>query len=426
MSTKSSKIILVTLFVLNFFTFLSCKKNPRNTDNRIVIWTDNSEFAQYIELFNKTSTENKAILVYKENPALSLPPAKDELQPDLIIGSWLRTDSPQKTFKSLDYLFDTKSLTSEIFYPQLLDAGKKRKVQYLLPVSFNLPSVIFSIENKELVTESYTLSPEQIRQIATNYNAKDKNENYTKIGFTPLSNNDFLYLTAKLYGADFHEEKNEITWNIAALTKTTTFLKEWIQTENTSAQIEQDFAFKYLFMPPYRQATSNRTLFAYTTSDELFTTMKDTKSDIDYRWISRDKILPIEDTFTMMGIHKKANNVVGATLFIKWFFQSENQRSILERKQKLNLETQKFGIVGGFSSVRDVTEHILPVFYTQLLTNLPPSQMFTVPNKLPARWESYKSQVVEPYIHQAITATSETPVATMESLEKEWRKKTFE
>ena len=93
--------------------------------DRIVIWTSCREFAQYIELFNRQHKDNCAILVYKENPALSLPPAKDENPPDIIVGSWLRTDTPQKSFKSLDYLFDTKKLTSEVFYPQLLEAGKR-------------------------------------------------------------------------------------------------------------------------------------------------------------------------------------------------------------------------------------------------------------------------------------------------------------
>lgn len=404
-----------------------CGNTAKTQDNRVVIWTDCSEFAQYIELFNKTHADSKAILVYKENPALSLPPAKDEQKPDLIVGSWLRTDTPQKSFKSLDYLFDTKSLTSDIFYQQLLESGKKRKVQYLLPVSFNLPAIIFSAENKDLITDSYTLSPEQIREIASKYNKKDKKDNYTRIGFTPLSNNDFLYLTAKMYGANFREEKSEITWNSQSLLNATNYLRNWTQTENTSAQVEEDFAFKYLFMPTYRQVASDRTLFAYTTSDSLFNNMKNSKLEIDYRWITREKQLPIEDSFTMIGIYKNAPNQVGATAFITWFFQSENQRTILERKEHLNLETEKFGIAGGFSSVRDVTEHILPVFYTNLLTNLPPVQMLTVPNQLPARWESYKSLVIVPYLKSVLTRSDdETEPQTLEQLEEEWRKKVFD
>ena len=128
----------------------------------------------------------------------------------------------------------------------------------------------------------------------------------------------------------------------------------------------------------------------------------------------------------MMGIYKKAQNIVGATEFTSWFFQSENQRAILERKNNLNLETEIFGIAGGFSAVRDVTEHILPLYYTHLLTNLPPAQMLTPPEQLPARWGTYEDMVVEPYLTSLITATEDTSVTSISELESEWRRKVFD
>ncbi len=418
---KSISIVLVSLIFLS-----SCEKQYDSQGQRIVIWTSNSEFAQYVELFNKTHKDNSAVLVYKENPALSLPPARDEASPDIVVGSWLRTDSPGKLYKSLDYIFDNKKLTSDVFYPQLLTAGQKKGVQYLLPVSFNLPALVFSNENKDLVPDNYTLTLEQLRKAGSAYNEKNKKGAYTKMGFTPLSNNEFIYLATKIYGANFREEKGEIVWSAANLSKAADELSDWVIKENTSAQTEEDFSYKYLFMPYYRQVTSNRTLFAYTTSDQLFKAMKDQDLGIDYRWIVQDRNLPIEDSFTMMGIYKKSKNLVGATEFISWFFQSENQRAILERKDRLNLETEIFGIAGGFSAIRDVTEHILPVFYTQLLTNLPPAQMLSVPNQLPARWESYKTMVVEPYIKDLATSNNTENVTTILALESEWRRKVFD
>ena len=431
---RKSKLYFCAIFCLiSLLTSCADNKNGGSKKSamvyqhkRIVIWTSCREFAQYIELFNRQHKDNCAILVYKENPALSLPPAKDENPPDLIVGSWLRNDLPKKTLKCLDYLFDTKTLTSDIFYPQLLDSGKRKKVQYLLPVSFNLPAVIFSTENKDLIPDSYNLSLEQIRLAASAYNKKNKKGLYTRIGFTPLGNTDFLYLTAKLKGAAFREEKDSIVYNGQLFLDSINFLKDWINTENTSAQIEEDFTFKYLFMPYYRQVTSGRTLFAYTTSSNLFKVMKDQELGIDYRWVVENNYLSIEDSYTMMGIYKDAKNQVGATEFISWFFDSENQRTILESKESMHLETDMFGIAGGFSSLRDVTEHILPVYYNQLLTNLPPAQMITPPQKLPARWESYRSLVVEPFIKEKITAAEGTETQSLKDYEKEWRKKVFD
>lgn len=412
--------------------FCGCSKNGSRQNQtvyhqeRIVIWTSCREFAQYIELFNRQHKDNCAILVYKENPALSLPPAKDENPPDIIVGSWLRTDAPQKSFKSLEYLFDTKKLTSDVFYPQLLESGKRKNVHYLLPVSFNLPAVIFSTENKDQIPDSYVLSLAQIRDTASAFNAKNKKDAYTRIGFTPLGNNDFLYLVAKMKGTDFREEKGEIAWNGQILQDSVSYLRDWVYKENSSPQIEEDFTFKYLFMPYYRQVSSGRTLFAYTTSDNLFKILKEQDLSIDYRWVVENKSIYIEDSVTMMGIYKDAKNQVGATEFISWFFQSENQKTILETKENMQLETDLFGIAGGFSSLRDVTEHVLPIYYNQLLTNLPPSQMLTVPQKLPARWESYRTLVVEPYIKGAVTAAEGEDAQTFHDYEKEWRKKVFD
>ena len=390
-----------------------------STDNRTVIWTSSAEFTQYIELFNRTHPDNNVVIVYKENPADCLPPARDETNPDIVVGPYLRSDKTSKYFKSLDYLFDRQIISTDDFYPQLIEAGKVHKTQYLLPVSFNLPVIIFDSQYKDLITNNYTLSLEQIREISSNFNVQNKNGVYTKMGFTPLSYSAFPYLVSKLYGTNFHLEKDDVAFDNRVLKSSINFLKDWSVNANTSIQMEDDFAYKYLFMPERRQVTSGRCLFSYTTSDELFRFMNDENEEIDYRWIYQGTVIPMEDSFVMMGIYRKANNLVGATEFISWFMQSENQRATLDRKAKANLDTEKFGIAGGFSSLRDVTERVLPVYYKKLLTNLPPSQMISVPPKLPAKWESYKEIVVEPYIKDACHS-DEMP--DMSGYIKEWEK----
>ncbi|MBO7583036.1 MAG: extracellular solute-binding protein [Treponema sp.] len=400
--------------------FFSCREESQE---RIVIWTSCAEFAQYTELFNSTHPGSNAVIVYKENPAQELPPAKDELPPDIVIGSWLRTDKTHKQFKSLDYLFDRQTISSSMFYTQLLDAGKVRKNQYLLPVSFNLPAVIFADYNSDYIKENYTLTLDQIKAAGLSYNEKDKKDSFSRIGFLPSANDDFLYLTTKLYGVDFREEKGQITWSDLRLRNAVSYDRDWINNTNGSAQDEQDFAYKYLFMPDYRQVTSGRTLLAYTTSNKMFGYMKGQELNIDYRWIKGDGFIPIEDSFLMTGIYAKASNEQGATEFLSWFFDSETQKAILERKIAMELNNEMFGIADGFSALRDITEHILPIYYNQLLTNLPPAQLLRVPQKLPARWDSYKSVVVEPYLNAAITTDEKVSISDYEA---EWRKKVFD
>lgn len=427
MLQKNCNKILYLSFLLVSLFCVSCKKESVSVteQKRIIIWTSCSEFAQYIELFNSVHDDVKAVLVYKENPALSIPPAKDEVPPDIVIGSWLRSDNVNKNFRRLDYFFDNDLISSEIFYPQMLEAGKKGRVQYLFPVSFNLPMIIFSDANRSLISENYMFTPQQIKEISEGYNTKKTDEIY-RMGFTPLSNEGFLYLVTKFFNTDFRLEKNQIVWNTEALNSSAEFLRNWIITSNTSAQNKADFSFKYLFMPYYRQVTSDRTLFAYTTSDLFFKLTNEQELDIDYRWIAQDEKIPMEDSFVMLGIGRDCQNIVGATEFVSWFFKSENQKTILERKQNTKLETELFGIAGGFSSLIDVTEHIIPIFYTSLLTNLPPAHMLTVPQKLPARWESYKAVVIVPYLENYIQAEENKTPETIQYYENEWRKKGFD
>lgn len=414
--------LFFSLLIFSTLVFSSCSEKNK----RIIIWTDCSEFAQYIEIFNKTQSKSKAVLVYKDNPSLSLPPAKDELPPDIVIGSWLRTSNTSKQFKSLDYLFDRKNLTSTVFYPQLLNAGKVKQTQCLIPVSFNLPAVIFSTKNKDYITDNYTLSIEQIRSIGSSYNQKDKKGLFTRIGFAPLNNNDFLYLAVKLNNTNFKEENSKITFNEKKLEDQISYLKDWVVTENSSPSEEQDFCYKYLFMPEYRQITSDRTLLSYTTSSELFTMMKNQNTDMDYRWICKDNFIPIEDSFRMLGIYKNAKNQVGATEFITWFFQAESQKAIIEKKALLRLDIEQFGIANGFSSLRSVNQNVLTTYYTQMFSNMPPSQMLKVPTELPARWENYKTSVVEAYIKNKLTADKEENIIPYSEFEKDWRRKLFD
>lgn len=416
---KSLILILLALFNLTFF---SCKEE---TSNRVVIWTSCREFAQYQELFNNTHVDCKVIIVYKENPALSLPPAKDELPPDIIVGNWLNSEDTISNFRSLDYLFDRKNISSGLFYETLLNAGKKRNTHYLLPVSFNLPCIVFSDDNLPLITDNYTLSLDQIKEISTSFNAKKSSGSYKKMGFTPLSNDNFLYLAAKLFNSDFGIKDGKVVYNKQNLEKTVEYIKSWIISSNTSIQTELDFAFKYLQTPIYRQITSGHTLFAYTTSDRLFKFQKEQDLNIDYRWISQDGKIPVEDSVLMLGIYKKTENLANASEFITWFFHAETQDAILKRKTSLSLDTDYFGIAGGYSSLPEVTEKILPTYFTQTISNLPPAAMLSCNSRYNARWASYESKVIQPYIRDSILNETNSPLDFSE-YEKEWQKKLFD
>ena len=413
-TAQACKKILCCLCVLFLFTifFAGCSLKR---ETLITIWTNIPEFTEYGELFNDTHGKKKVILVYKKNPSEAIASKAEKNPPDIAVGPWLRTDKTSRFFRSIDTIFDGNGITQSIFYPQLLEAGKIRQAYYLLPVSFNLPAVIFSRENAAAVEDNYTLSIEQIKAAGAAFNVQQKNGVYTRIGFAPQAGNSFLYFTAKAKGAQFREYKSSFTWNADKLSDAIAYLKNWSKTVNTSSEAERDFTYKYLSVPNFKRVTSGRTLFAYITSDALFSLTPEQSEMLDYRWIYDGNKIPIEDSFVTLGIPKGAKHPNAAYDFIVWFLSAETQRAILERKAKQNLDIHQFGIAGGFSSIKEVNEHILPLYKTMLLTNTPPTDMLGVPEKLPADWEIIKEQIIVPYLRDEVQNTGGAPVADLPS-----------
>lgn len=416
--TNSLKLVQIIFSILFVTLCSSCSKK----EDRIVIWTSSSEFAPYIELYN-SQHNTKAVLVYKENPAAALPPANDELKPDIIFGSYLRNNKTKSYFESLDYLFDRQYLSTDDFYPALRKSGEIFHEQFLLPVSFNLPVVMFSLENKDFVKDNYTISLDKIKTTGTEYIQKNKKGHFTRIGFAPQSNKTFLYTTTKLFNTKFKETKNQdFTYNKEALANSISYIIDWINTEHESIQTESDFVYKYLSIVDSKRVFSDRTLFTYTTSDKLFQLPSDQLAKIDFRWIQQDNQIPVEDSMTMLGISKWATNHAGATEFISWFFNPETQKKFLEQKSQLHPNTVKFGITGGFSAVKEVNEKILPTFYTKLLSNIPPADSLNVTEPKSVHWEKIKAKVIIPYIEDSIKLQEGQKIKTLEERYSDWKK----
>lgn len=407
---------LITIFIL--ITGLSCSQKANKP---VIIWTNQKEFVSYAELFNASQEQFRVMVIYKEKPVESIPVAKDEQAPDIVIAPLLKNSSVKKNFRPIDYLFTEQQINPSIFYPQLLNAGYIDDKQYLLPISFNLPAIIFSRQNSSLVNENYVITPEQIQKIAETYNKKNKSGIYTQMGFAPIWDSHFMYLVAKIMNSDFKEQNNLFSCNQINLDKAVQFLRNWTTQSNTSTSSEQDFEFKYLYTPGYKQVTTGRCLFSYTTSDEFFTIPENQMQEIEFRWIHNDSKILVEDNMIYLGLYKKAKNSDGAEKFISWFTKEATQRNLLERSKSMNLSVSTFGISGGFSAIRNVNERFFPLFYKPLLGNIPASDYLVAPASLPPRWESLKNRVIIPWLEKA-TDTKNESVPTMDELISDWSK----
>ena len=416
-------------FPLALFAFLlfSCSNKPHT----IVVWSDKAEIASYIEKFNVEQDKVRAILIYKERPATSLPPVEDEEKPDVIVGSFLKNSSVRKNFAPLDSILgerdengnlSAKKLDSKSFYDSLLDFGKDGEKQYLLPISFNLPIIAFSQKNESFVQNPHTIEIEEIKNAAESFNTKNSKGIYTHMGFAPSWNADFIYEAAKMGGAEFMEIGRSFGWNMTALERTVEFMRNWTTEKNTSSTAETDFSFKYLYSPPYKQIATGRCLFIYSTTNTFFSLAPEQIADADFRWLTKDGEIFVEDNLTTAGIFRTSHKKEESKAFLRWLLKSETQQELLNRAEEMHLGTRSFGICGGFSSLKEVNEWYFPAHYKTLLGNLPGEESIITPLPLPPRWESLKMRVLIPYLSDATRTELPYKMRTIDERLKIWTK----
>ncbi|MCL2720639.1 MAG: hypothetical protein FWD47_04795 [Treponema sp.] len=379
------------------------------------IWTDRPEFALYGEYFNSVQNQYKVSVKYIEFPISEL---NRQNSPDIIVASWLKNSSTKVYFRSIDNIFGANRLSRNTFNPRLLAVGKIDRSQFLLPVSFNIPALVFSKDKEQLLTNQFTIGFDEVKILSKNFNTFSRGA-YTHLGFSPLWNDNFLLTAAVLDGVSF-KEGEPLLWDSLALERSMTSINNWTNEINTSHQAEEDFTFKYFFEPPERLIKSGRILFSYMESMDLFILNDDSKNILDFRWIMEDNRIPITEDTVYIGIPKWAKSQKAAAEFIIWFFKAENQRLLLEYSRVNRINENIFGICGGFSAINTVTEQIYPLFYPELLGRMPPSENLIQPNILPHNWVAIKERVILPYLNDRARSGNTNEIVPLERRLTDW------
>lgn len=383
--------------LLAFISILFIEGCSKNNSEVLVLWTDNVEFASYAELFNSCQNDVKIAAVYKSDIINSLPVGKGHTNPDLCAGSYLASGISKHHFIKLNNIFSDK-IKPEAFYSSLLDFGKKGSSQYLLPVNFNLGAMVYDINNSEYLTESDSINFEQIKEASKKFNLLNKENIYLKMGFAPQWNPDFLYEMISADNIKFTYQNETIKFSIPQFESTLNNIKSWTKEINTSCNDEKDFSFKYLYTPYNKQVLQQKSLLAYTTSDSLLALSEEQLDKMDFKWLSTNSKLTVLENEIMIGIYKKSKNKAGCKKFIQWFMTPEAQEMMLKRKIDMNLDTNTFGIASGFSSLIEVNEHILPIYYKCLLAKIPSSTLIKAPLVYSSEWATIKKDVLLPFV----------------------------
>jgi hypothetical protein len=382
-----------------------------------ILWTDRPEFAFYAEFFNSGQTQYKIEVRYFASPAEKLTDTRE--YPDIVVGSWLKSASTRNLFLPLDRLFKDELIEETAFYPRLLSLGRIEDKQYLLPVSFNIPALVFAPENGVLLSNFFTITPEEIKGISKEYNIIENNGAFSRMGFSPAWNDEFLFVITTLFNTSFREA-SPIAWNPGALELAVDYINHWIADANTDIDGVDDFMFKYFYDPPAKLVISGRILFTYMMSSEFFTLPPERRANLDFRWIAERDTIPLSEETVYYGIYRNGKAKKAASAFTGWFFQEETQRIFLEACKQNRMSETLFGIGNGFSAMQTVTEQIFPLFYPGLLGHIPPEAFLSPPNILPRNWITLKQRVILPYLHNRLRPDSQRDPRSLERQIADW------
>jgi len=401
---------LLPLFIL---TITSCALKNNAT---VILWTDKPEMAAYIEEFNSIQGEYQIELVYKKEPGKSL--ENEENPGDIIISEFLNSPELIKLFSPLTNRVAEGIIDPTIFYSGLLDPGYIDEELFLLPISFNLPTIMLKKEQNIKDIPAFYLNPDKMKETALKFNNKSK-ANFEVMGFSPRWDSKVLYLNAVLMKTNFHVLKSGIlSWNEKNLKDSLQMSKTWNNEINGSLKLEEDFKAKFLYDPAYKLIEKNRILFYYSDLVNFFRISPEKRDDLEFRWLSLEDRIPVLGNVLFLGMPDKANNSKGATQFIHWFFNYNTQKNLLKSSQIKRLDT--FGFANGFSSIKDINEKELPIMYPKLVGYIPQESSLIFPKALPPFWNELKTKVIEPWMFEQTGANP--PDTSLQDAINEWLK----
>ncbi len=399
-------IILVMALVLS-----GCGSPDQNT---AILWTNQPEFAAYAETYNAQQNVNRILLVYKANPAADIMSTTE--RPDLVVGEYLRSQRVRRVFSSLSGLLNPRKIDPSSFYPEALKNGRWGGDQLLLPVSFDLPAIMFIKGAIPPANDSFFVSLDELKDLAKPFN-KDQDGVYTRMGFSPQWSGDFLYSFSRLNGADFREDSaGKPIWNADALNKALDAVHQWITTSNGGLATDTEFKDRYVYEPPDVLLNQRRIAFAYVDATSYFQTAESKRQDLDFRWIADKEQVPVLENMVFAGIPSRSRHRNAAEAFLTWFFQSQTQTKLLEENRLKQIAT--FGISDGFSAISAVNEVEMPRQYPQLLGHIPKTFDLLFPPALPRNWRQIKDDVVKPWLVKA--AGAEEPAPALQEQVKSW------
>lgn len=367
--------------------------------SNVVLWSHRVDVAALVELYNAGDRPYKVEMRHIPDPATAIEDAA--VPPDIIIADSIANEEIAGYFSPLGNLLERGPISDTVFYADLLQGGRIGGRQRLLPLSYDLPAVIFRLASENEALPDFALHVDHVRDQAAAFNQFNDGR-YVRLGFSPRWNHEFLYLLSMLHGANFHEANRAAAWDEDGLRASVAYVRDWIAEGNSGIEYENAFAARYLYDPKYQLLMRERIRFAYVRASQLFRYTDSQRQRIDYRWVRSDQGIPVLENVVYVGLPQNSPNRRGAQDFVEWLLQAETHGAILESVRAKRIPD--FGIAGGFSAIPEVNERYFPRYYPALLGRIAREDMLVFPRRVPRHWHALRTEVVEPWLNREVSA----------------------
>lgn len=382
------------MLILTLTLLLSCK-------NEMTICLSSSpDAAFFAEQFNSAQNREKVQFIYTDDSKEYL--KNNSLTPDIIIDWNINNSLKQLNFNKLNRLVKDES----DYYKQLMESGKDKNRQRMIPLSFNLPCVSFK-HTPGLPEYPISITLDEISIASSAFN-KENNREYLQVGFYPAWERSSLFLSYKLLGLKFIPKEDAFIVDRQSLIDSQKKLNTWLAELAPFAKKEQIFRDKFINKPGYLILSDQKVLFYYYSSQDYFTINEKDRTPLLYSWISDGTKIEASAKILYAAIPEKVENSAGATAFLRWILNKENQKKILMKKNSTGINS--FGLFNGFSSIKSVNEDVYAQLYPQLKDRFPIENEINFPNDIPLGLIAASDSIISQWMYQELNKKNEFPL----------------
>jgi hypothetical protein len=376
-------------------------------DQTARLWTDSVEIAVYVEEYNALDHGFRVELEFLENPPRELGIRTDT--PDLVIAEQLASRTIRPLLGDLTQ-FVSEEMSAEL-YTDALELGRSVDGVFAIPLSFNLPMVVFYRDSGLVDAERFAVTPDELRQIGGSFN-DSIGERFVRMGFSPRWDTQFLTVMAMLRGAEFRETApHQVAWNQAAMVDTVAELRAWLTETNGGINAVEAFEATYLYDPSLKLLETGRIGAVFATSDEFYEIPESRRSGFSFAWLWDGEVVPVLGSIRYAAVPAEAANTRAAEHFLSWLFDPDVQRELIRAAPEKRVRS--FGFAGGVSTLPEVNLTGLSFRYRSLLGAVPQADRLSFPSVLPTYWRELSEDVIEPWMSRA-AAAEEAPSDLLE------------